>query len=526
MTIVDEIAIAFGLDTKKIPKQMAEMSNKLSSGISSIAKNLAGPLAAVFSFAAAGQMFREISTEADALGKAADRLGVSIEDLDAWGQAAKLSGGSAEALSSTVEALSRGLTELALTGSTGAKPFLEQLGVSATDSKGKIRDAFEVLEEMADKIEGMDKNKSLGILQGIGIDNGTINLIQSGKKSIQELIKEQKEIGVYNLKTAETMKRYNDAMDNFSRTAKMSLVPIMTFLADKFAKGAKLAADGIKYLRDHAVAITPVLAGLAVVLLAKAAPALSALTLNFLRLSAAFLTSPIGLVTMALLALGLAIEDMIVWANGGESALGDMWTSIFGSAEEALSIFESVKEVFEYVCDALIAAVKKIVPILIQMLGSIAMFIGVLAASVIILFQKIYGAITSLPEALRELREAIFGTSGAINTALSAASGHFDRFRDKVLGVIGKVKGAWEGFKGIFGGLNKTINIGTQGAALATRNGGNVDNSRQIDQTMTQNIEIKMNSADPNAVGQAVAGQTQTTFKNLSLAANGGQVGL
>jgi hypothetical protein len=45
-----------------------------------------------------------------------------------------------------------------------------------------------------------------------------------------------------------------------------------------------------------------------------------------------------------LAALALAIEDLVVWAQGGESALGDFWADIFGSPEEAMQTFDEVKQ--------------------------------------------------------------------------------------------------------------------------------------------------------------------------------------
>jgi hypothetical protein len=47
---------------------------------------------------------------------------------------------------------------------------------------------------------------------------------------------------------------------------------------------------------------------------------------------------------LALAGLALVIEDLVVWAEGGESALGDLWAAMFGSPEEAAALWEEIKQ--------------------------------------------------------------------------------------------------------------------------------------------------------------------------------------
>lgn len=205
------------------------------------------------------------------------------------------------------------------------------------------------------------------------------------------------------------------------------------------------------------------------------------------------------------------------------SALGDLWASLFGSPEEAMAMFTELGETLEWLGDLF---VKQVIPVIMEIMGDFVKIIGAGIGVAIDNFKALYNHVMFVIKVFEALWEALFGTSEAADKALGEAIGYFEKFQKSVLGVIDKVKSAWENFKGIFSGVGKIINIGADGAKIAAQGGAKIDNSRQIDQNMTQNIEIKMNGADPGAVGQAVAGQTQTTFKNLSLAANGGQTGL
>lgn len=62
----------------------------------------------------------------------------------------------------------------------------------------------------------------------------------------------------------------------------------------------------------------------------------TALTPALLKMAAALLLNPVTWIVAALVGLGLVIDDLIVWLQGGESALDAFW-SMFGSREQVLA---------------------------------------------------------------------------------------------------------------------------------------------------------------------------------------------
>jgi hypothetical protein len=510
MEAVEKLFLMIGLDTSEVDKDI----NKLTAKLGALVKSIAAPVAGVFSIAALGSMFQEITQEADSLAKAADRMGVAIDDLDAWGAAAKLSGGSAQGLSNTVENLSGQLSRLAVTGKSQAKPFLDKLGISAFDAAGKVKNSFALLEEIAQSIEGMDKSQSASLLRNMGIDQGTIALIQSGKKSIAELIREQKEIGVYTKRTGEIMEKYNDAIDTLYRTFKMSLLPIAEFLAESLTKNAKFAADGIKYLREHVEVFAPALSILAAVLLTKLAPALWAVIAPLLPWIALFTT------------LGLLFEDLVVWTRGGKSSLDDLWESLFGSPEKAQKIWEDLKASLQEFWETVQTAAPAIKEAFRELFsfagGAVGIWIGA--------FTGLGNVVKLIVAALGLLRAALFGTSDDVDKALNEITARFENWKESISWIVDGVKRAVKGLWGFITGAKDAVSTIAgiqpppgQGEALAAgaSMAGAVDN-RKIDTTVTQTVNVYPQSGDPNAIANSV-GQVMNKNSNFTAAANYGQ---
>ena len=91
-TVIDALIITMGLDPAGVDKGMDQVESRLKGGVGNIVNNIFAPLAGVFAFDA---MISNFLNAADALGDLSGQLEIGVQDLDAWSQAAALSGGSA-----------------------------------------------------------------------------------------------------------------------------------------------------------------------------------------------------------------------------------------------------------------------------------------------------------------------------------------------------------------------------------------------------------------------------------------------
>ena len=339
MNVIDTLFLSLGVDAKGIDKGLNEAQAKIQAGAQGLANSLMAPFKTALGAVAAGLSLGAVTSQylqqADAIGKMADSIGVDMEELQAWGEAAARAGGSAQGFQASLQNMNRMLQMTASTGKGPAAIALEQFGIKATDASGKARDSFEILRDLAGAMEGMDKQKAMGFGQRLGLDRGTIMLLQSGKVAVDDLIRRQKDLGVYTKEDAEISAKANDAIADLGQVMKASaaivmrmIVPAITWVTDKMT-------IAISFFRRHEPFVKTGIAAIAAIITAKMIPALIKQGIVTAKAFAPFYA------LAAIIALVAAVvDDLWTYMHGGESALEGFWSK-FGTGPELLAKFEA-----------------------------------------------------------------------------------------------------------------------------------------------------------------------------------------
>lgn len=331
-TIIDSLLIAVKMDNTDLDKGLKQAESKVSSFANRIKL---GVLAKLGTFASVGfvmSQVKNLTAVADDLGKIADRIGADVPKLQSWATASKLAGGSVQAFYGTAERLGSELQRIAVTGKSRLLPFFESMGVATLDATGKARDVFDVLTDVAGAVEGMDRQTSAGILKRLQLDEGTIGLLQMGKKGMQDLIRYERELGVFQKEDTVIAANYNDAMDRLIRTMNMSFLPVMRLFAPVLTEAAKAMTSAFAFIQKHSLAFEIALAGIALVIGALVLPSLWSLFV-------AIMTNPITWIIAAIVGLILILEDLYVYAKGGKSQFEDLWKTL-GTGEEVMAAIQ------------------------------------------------------------------------------------------------------------------------------------------------------------------------------------------
>ena len=331
-TIIDSLLIAVKMDNTDLDKGLKQAESKVSSFANRIKS---GAIAKLGAFASGGfvmSQVKNLTAVADDLGKIADRIGADVPKLQSWATASKLAGGSVQAFYGTAERLGSELQRIAVTGKSRLLPFFESMGVATLDATGKARDVFDVLTDVAGAVEGMDRQTSAGILKRLQLDEGTIGLLQMGKKGMQDLIRYERELGVFQKEDTVIAANYNDAMDRLTRTMNMSFLPVMRLFAPVLTEAAKAMTSAFAFIQKHSLAFEIALAGIALVIGALVLPSLWSLFV-------AIMTNPITWIIAAIVGLILILEDLYVYAKGGKSQFEDLWKTL-GTGEEVMAAIQ------------------------------------------------------------------------------------------------------------------------------------------------------------------------------------------
>lgn len=269
----------------------------------------------------AGLVSQAAST--DEIGKFSETMGLSIEDVGAWGEAVKRSGGEAASFRGSLQGLNGQLTDISLTGGGEAAEIFARLGVNAVDANGKIKGAFDVLPELADSFQNLSKAEAVGFGEKLGLDQGTILLLQQGRVAVEDLVKRQKELGVATEEDYQAAAQFNDAwadtqqvFGNLFTSAGTTVLPMLTTML----KGLE---NVVGWVKQNQTLVTGFFIGVAGVITAVYLPAIASAATATLIAAAPFIA--IGLAVAAVgAAFAILYEDVVAYLGGQESYIGDL----------------------------------------------------------------------------------------------------------------------------------------------------------------------------------------------------------
>lgn len=458
-------------------------AGSLGESFKAVAMQAMGVLAAFASVGAIIEGVKAATEFNDKLGETADALEVNIEDLSAWGDAAQMSGGSAEAFQGTLKSLTAAMAAVDTTGKSRLKPFFDELGISMLDTAGKARPVMELLPELAKSFEGMSKAQSFGIGQKLGLDQGTIMMLQRGRAGLDELIARQKELGVTTAEDAEIAGDFNDAIDDtahvfrtFYTSIASAVLPALTWLN----KGLQAA---MMWFRQNEKFVTGFFIAIGAAIAAYYLPAIISAAAATLVAAAPFIL--IGLaIAAAAAAFALIYDDIMTFLEGGDSVTGQLIDWVSG--------FELVKAAIGFV-QALFGYLSATIGTFLESSGMVQTVIEVMTAA----FQGLKSVLDAIIEAFSWLIEK----GAAIGGVLSSVAG-------------------FAGEK-----LTAALNIGTQamqnasGAPMAAQTSASIAAGNTSNRTNNVNVgavNIKTKATDANGISKAVGGSLQKQMRQAS----------
>lgn len=399
-TVIENLItkLSFEFDEDKLEKFDGFVKSAVK-GLTALVGVATGTAVAIFAFT------KKIAESNDELGKFAERTGIDIKALQELGYVAELNGGSIDSMNSSLENLSRIASESARGIGAGVEVF-GMLGVSVTDAKGKIKDADNLLDSVSDAISGLGSQaEKLEFAQKLGIGGDLLLAIQQGSKAIREQRKEARELGfIIDKDAAASAEIFNDQLLRMQKviagvasTIGTKLMKQFSPIIGKFLSWFKvnkaIIQQNLTAFLDKAVitirGIFNVLSRVVsmVTSLINAMGGLKntiiAVTGVLLAMNATALLMPI-LIIAASASILLMLEDIIIYAEGGESAIGklveknlmlknildgilqllgmivDGWTLIFTKGDEALEgLIMMLKDVGRSITDFFLNPLNK-----------------------------------------------------------------------------------------------------------------------------------------------------------------------
>ena len=253
MQIVDALFVTIGLDaskftagTKTVSGDLKRTATEAGTAAKSIQasgdgaarffsklRNEALLLFGVFTASSGIKGFIEQSLgAAAATGRLATVIGANIETLSAWDHAVERAGGAAGEGSGAFKGLTQTIQSWSLTGGDASFiPYFNALGVSITTAGGKMRPVNDIFLDLARSVEGMEKPRAVALLGGLGLNEGSINLLIMGRKEVEKRLAAERAIGVTTKADAEAATKLNYAWSGIGRSITRAATDVLTAFA-------------------------------------------------------------------------------------------------------------------------------------------------------------------------------------------------------------------------------------------------------------------------------------------------------
>lgn len=426
MEDLGEEAKSAGQEGKEAALKFIQGFNPLKKVIADVKSQLMGAMGAMGAFFAVRQTFSNFLNEADALGKLSQQTRMSIEDLDAWGKANEAAGGSAQALKETL------------------KGFSERTGLSGN-----------ALIKMAKTVEGMSERTAKAYLKTMGVAEDAMPIFLKGSKEAQALLAKYRKTA-FTQEDAKQARSFKVAWSDFGIAAKSAGSELIRLVLPAFTSVVKFIEKMTISLREN----TTFWATLAVAMSAIYAPKMigglkkTIATIQALSKATMMAGGIFTLVAAAIIAVGLAIDELVTFADGGDSALEDFMRSSGATSEEIEGLRNSAQTLVNAFRD-LWTSVK---PLLGSVLVNIFKPVINVVATVIVTLAKWLAMIPQIPA---KLKAAFRSMSEAWDAFKEEVSQIPDQIVQKFLGVKDGIKTAvstwWNEF--VEGFLNKIPSI-------------------------------------------------------------------
>jgi phage-related protein len=387
---------------------------------------------------AAKRSLDEYAASADKAAKASQQLGISAEDYQALGHAAELSGATMDDLTTGMRNLARTAADAA-GGAKASKEAYSKLGISVRDANGNVKPQVDLLKEVAARFATMEDGtaKTAIGMKLFGRSAGNlIPLLNAGAEGINGMTAEAHALGlVVSNEAAAAAEKYNDAQlrlsmafRGFRNIVAAEVLPILTkyiqgfvdwFIkvkaADRMAKAfsettRKLGA-ALDFLRKHSeetkIAIAALLGAMVVSQVQSFGLSILGLAKTFRALGTSLILPALkfAAIAAAIALVILVIEDLIVFARGGDSAIGRLLER-FGVAPAMIeeiratisNFFSVVMSLGQQLMGALQGRVQELIP---TILGAVETILPIVMGAI----EKLLPIVVQLFEIWMDMQE-------------------------------------------------------------------------------------------------------------------------
>lgn len=335
MAVVTELVTKFSFSGSTAP--LGKFNEQLGGSINLLGKMVGGLIAVS---GVINTLVIATLAGADSIGQLAINTGVSVTALQELGYVASVTGSNTQALEGTISNLSQTIGQAAQKGNED----FQRLGISVRDASGEVKTADTILGEVGQRFRelGLSMQEQQSFAQALGIDASLVQMLGKTSAQMLELRKRARDFGLVTEDQQASIISFNDSlttlrfgMGAIKNQIAIGLSPSIKELSENFIDFIKvnkdLIIDGFVAVGNGITILLETLNRLKFVIAAGIGLfiAFKIATIGLgVVLGAVF--SPVVLITAAIVALLVIIDDLMVAMDGGKSIIRDFFLEFFG----------------------------------------------------------------------------------------------------------------------------------------------------------------------------------------------------
>ena len=310
--LIDEILISLGIDTKQAQNNL----NKLQNTFTELLK-IGGSFAGLFSLSTLANSFIETNKRVSNLSQS---LGENYEEIQAWGNIVKNTGGDVASFENTLTTLNNGIQQIVINGNGSLLPVLNRLGVSVKNNNGDFKKGTDILRELSGAFSTMSNSTAQGFGKMLGLDGGTINLLKQGSDNLNSLLEKQYKLGLYSEKDGKISIQFSNSINDLKQSLTSVMAVFVRSVLPILQKFNELMLNVALFVRKYENFIKVFFITLSTIFAFRLAPAIYSTMKAFLSLK----SSTAWLIILGTIIAGL-IDDFIIWKQGGDALFGSLY---------------------------------------------------------------------------------------------------------------------------------------------------------------------------------------------------------
>lgn len=236
---IGALRVVLGADTAKFEENLKSAVGALDKFGAAVKAALA-PAAVVAGLTAITAGILKTTESIDQLGKAAQKIGIPVEELSGLKYAAGLADVSMEALSAGMIKLARNMSAVAGGAKGPAADAFRALSISVTDANGNLKSTGDVFGDLADKFAGFKDSAAKTALETAIFGKGAADLIpllNQGKKGLSDAADEARKFGlIVSEEAAKSAELFNDNLKRLSAIMQGVMITATSQLSGELAK--------------------------------------------------------------------------------------------------------------------------------------------------------------------------------------------------------------------------------------------------------------------------------------------------